>query len=88
MFRRRFPFVGLIVLGWAAATIVVAALTTWWVLFSLFGLFPLAVASSMAVMGATAPAQAGARGGFWAWCARWCAWCFDRARREVPNPQH
>jgi len=80
---RGFLLVGLIVLGWAAATIIVAALTTWWVLFALFALFPLAMASSMAVIGATGPAQGGPRA--------WCAWCFgstDRESGKQPTPQH
>ena len=90
MFRQRFPFVGLVILGWAAAAIVVAGLTTWWVLFALFGLFPLVMASSMAVMGAAGPGQASARGGLWAWCTRWCGSWFgstDRERGQTPTPQ-
>jgi hypothetical protein len=87
MFRRRFPLLGLIVLAWAAAIIVVAALTSWWALFALFALFPLAMASSMAVMGATGPAQAGAQDGLWAWCAWWFG-STDRERGQQPTPQH
>lgn len=85
-FGRGFPFVSLMLLGWAMVAIVVAALTTWWVLFALL---PLAMMGPMAMMGAMVrSAGDGQKGGLWAWCARWCATWVRPTDREVRQPLH
>jgi hypothetical protein len=79
---RGFPFVGLMLLGWAILVVVLAALTTWWVLFALI---PVWMMSCMAMMGTMAGS---AGGGPWAWC-RPDAW-FAPTNREgqQPTAQH
>lgn len=67
-FGRVMPFAGVMMLGWATLAVVVAALTTWWVLFALM---PLVMMSSMAMMmGAMARSRGGGpRAALWRWCA-------------------
>jgi hypothetical protein len=74
-FRPGFLFGGLMLLCWATVAIVVAVLTTWWVL-----LVPLLMmGSGMAMMGVMArSAGTDPRAGLWGWCAAW----FAPARRE------
>lgn len=70
--RRGFFFGGLMLLGWAAIVVAIAALTTWWVLFALV---PLGMMAMCAPMMATMASSAGGatRTGPWAWCAAWFA---------------
>jgi hypothetical protein len=76
-FRPGFLFAGLMLLCWATVAIVVAALTTWWVLFALLPL--LMMGSGMAMMGMMArSAGTDPRDGPWGSCAEW----FAPARRE------
>jgi hypothetical protein len=80
-FRSRFLFGGLMLLCWATVAIVVAALTSWWVLLALVPL--VMMMGGMAMMGTMArSAGDGARGGPWAWCAAWFA---PASREEVGN---
>ena len=68
-FRSGFVFGGLVLLCWATVAIVVAAFTTWWVLFALL---PLLMMSGMRMMGMMArSAGVGSRAGPWGWCAGW-----------------
>jgi hypothetical protein len=71
-FGRAFPFAGLMMLAWATLAVVVAALTSWWVLFALI---PLGMMGCMAMMMGTMARSAGGdpRAGPWAWCAAWFA---------------
>ena len=70
--RRGFLFGGVMLLCWAAIAIVVAALTTWWVLFALVPL--LMMMSGMGMMGLMARSAGGdPRAGPWGWCAAWFA---------------
>jgi hypothetical protein len=76
-FRPGFLFGGLMLLCWPTVAIVVAALTTWWVLLALLPL--LMMGSGMAMMGMMArSAGTDPRAGLWGWCAAW----FAPARRE------
>ncbi len=62
----------LMLLCWAMIAIVVAALTTWWVLMALLPL--LMMMSGMAMMGMTArSAEGDPRAGRSGWCAAWFA---------------
>ena len=80
-FRPGFLFGGLMLLCWAMVAIVVAALTTWWVLLALVPL--LMMGSGMAMMGSMARSAGGdPRGGPWAWCAPWFV---PTRREEVEN---
>ena len=70
-------------LCWATVAIVVAALTTWWVLLALF---PPLMMSGMAMMGKMArSAGTDPRAGPWGWCAGWFA---PTDREEVGNEPH
>lgn len=73
-FRTGLLFGGLMLLCWATIAIVVATLTSWWVLLALVPL--VMMISGMAMMGTMA--RNGAKGGPWAWCAAW----FTPASRE------
>ena len=76
-FRPGFVFGGLMLLCWATVAIVVATLTTWWVLFALLPL--LMMMTGMAMMGLMArSAGTDPRSRPWGWCAAW----FAPARRE------
>ena len=76
-FRPGFLFGGLMLLCWATVAIVVAALTTWWVLLALLPL--VMMGSGMAMMGMVArSAGTDPRAGLWGSCAAW----FALARRE------
>lgn len=85
-FRGPFPLVGAMLLGWATVAVVVAALTTWWVLFALG---PLAMmASGMAMMGAMArSAGVDPSAGPWAWCGM-NAWFAPTNRDVRPRTEH
>lgn len=62
----------LMFLCWATVALVVAALTTWWILLALLPL--LMMASGMAMMGTMArSAGTDPRAGPWGWCATWFA---------------
>lgn len=62
----------LMFLCWATVALVIAALTTWWILLALFPL--LMMASGMAMMGTMArSAGTDPRAGPWGWCATWFA---------------
>ena len=63
---------GLMLLGWAAIVVAIAALTTWWVLFALV---PLGMMAMCVPMMATMARSAGGdlEAGPWAWCAAWFA---------------
>ena len=71
-FRGGFLFAALMLLGWAAIVVAIAALTTWWVLFALV---PLGMMAMCVPMIATMARSAGGdpRAGPWAWCAAWFA---------------
>lgn len=64
-FRRGFFVLGLMLLGWAAIVVAIAALTTWWVLFALL---PLGICAPVVAFSGGDP-----RAGPWAWCAAWFA---------------
>lgn len=83
-FRGGFFVVGLMLLGWAAIVVAIAALTTWWVLFALV---PLGMMAMCAPMMATMARSAGGdpRAGPWAWCARLVA-PSDREARQRQTP--
>ena len=71
-FRRGFVFGISMPLCWATVAIVVAALTTWWVLLALLPL--LMMMSGMGMMGTMARSAGGdPKAGPWAWCAAWFA---------------
>ena len=71
-FGRGFLFAGLMLPGWAAIVVAIAALTTWWVLFALVPLGMMA--SGLGMMGTMARSSGGdPRAGPWAWCAAWFA---------------
>jgi hypothetical protein len=71
-------------LCWATVAIVVAALTTWWVLLALFPL--LMMMSGMAMMGTMArSAGTDPRAGPWGRCA---GWFVPTDREEVGNEPH
>jgi hypothetical protein len=77
LFGPGFLFGGLMLLCWATVAVVVAALTTWWVLFALLPL--LTMGSGMATTGTIArSAGSDPRTGSWGWCAAW----FASTRRE------
>ena len=78
-FRSGFLFGGLMLLCWAMIAIVVAALTSWWVLLALVPL--VMMLSGMAMMGTVArSARDDGRRGPWAWCAPWFS---STGREEV-----
>jgi hypothetical protein len=81
-FGRAFPFAGLMMLGWATLAVVLAALTSWWVLFALI---PLGMMGCMAMMMGTMARSAGGdpRTGLWGQCSN--AW-FTPPKREVTQP--
>ena len=76
-FRSGFLLGGLMLLCWATVAIVVAALTSWWVLLAFVPL--LMMMSGMAMMGTMARS---AGGGAWAWCSARFA---PASREEVRN---
>lgn len=82
-FGRGFLFAGLMLLGWVAIVVGVAALATWWVLVALVPL--VMMASCLAIM-ATMARCAGddPRAGPWAWCAPW--FISDRQAVERGTP--
>ena len=76
-FRPGLLFGGLMLLCWATVAVVVAALTTWWVLLALLPLLMTGI--GMAMMGTMArSAGTDPKAGLWGWCAAW----FAPARRE------
>ena len=85
-FRPAFLFRGLMLLCWTTVAIVVAALTTWWVLFALL---PLMMGSGMAMMGMLArSAGADPRAGLWGSCAAWFAPARKEEVRSEPRVGH
>ena len=84
-FRRGFLFIGLMLLGWAAIVVAIAAFTGWWVLFALVPLGMMALCAPM-MASMVSSWEGDTRGGPWAWCSAWFAPSVSEAmQRRTPT---